>query len=880
MATLSNRPAPARARPTSPKPRPRARQKPLTLRIPRGPLFVGSWHRVPVTLRGRLKWDDVEFTVVEGPKAALLSPSRDRGWNPKRPHLMLLVGPTPGRFTLQARHTQSKALLAEARFDVDALWRDDDTGPGFWFTGAQALTYVAGAAWGGGPAGPQNVNVMPASGTRRIALLLVDTADQRFDADATVQQGHRDRWLGEVFNGVTDGGVTRSVRRMFQEMSLGRFDISAEVFGPVRLPGQWSDYFNDDGSPKGGLDQAAVTAGDGLIDFSRFDTLAIVSQQVDGPPLRRAWPYAWGGTYTTAEGNRGLGIISMPNEWGTAGDREIFDTFSHELGHNLGLGDQYTPAVAGRNPGSWELMHWDDPLPHLTVAHKAMLGWVDPGWIRSFDFAALAGNVDTTVTLHPVEAGAPPAGRSTAVEVRIANGWNYYFEFRRGQAAQIGDRALPEDGVVLGTDVVSPPYTPPFSRPAVLLLPPDSTPHGEALSAGEDYRETDYTDPTYPADFRVDVNSIAADNAVLRIRYGVIGKPDPSIRPWPASPDRPWQSPDIEVRNDRNAADPAWFNVPWVGNPNTVVARVRNAGQLDAPQVRVNFYVRNYNVGGTPEAFIGTDVRDIAAGATVEFTAPWTPPSQGHYCVVVRIPLYQTPAVAPATPVVEMTELNNVAQSNYDRFISATSVPSREVTFVEVGNPYPVRTRVWLRPGHSNPAYRSYLEHRWVTLDPGETRRVGLMMEFAPDVLSNGSVPKEQLGRVREALRQPNEVACTAWIEDPMDHPRHKIDLLGGVQAQVVTGKSTRFGRFVAGDGRVAGSVTTVEGEKPAKGQVLVRLNRGTASKPQFETVRATLRQGGFAVKIPLDGVRRVDAYFVPAEGYADCWSPAVSLKP
>ena len=861
-------------KPQKPRP-PRAK---VQFKMPRGPRFVGSWHRIPVTLPPRLRWDDVRFSIAEGIKGGLISPSRDRTWNPKRPHLMLLVGAHPGRFTLEARQATTGLLLGSASFEVNALWRDDNAGPSFWFTGDTAPPYAAGAAWGGGPAGPQNVNVMPATGTRRIAIILVDSTDQRYTTDAATLQGHRDRWINEVFNGAVDGGVTRSVRLLFQEMSLNRFDISAQVFGPFNLPGAFSNYLNDDGAPLGGYDQAAITAADGAVDFTQFDTVAMVMQQVDGPPVRRAWPYAWGGTYTTAEGNRSLAIISMPNEWGVAGDREIYDTFSHELGHNLGLGDQYSPTVAGRNPGSWELMHWDDPLPHLSVAHKAMLGWVDAAWIRSFDFRALAGNVDTNVTLHAIEAGAPPMGRSSAVEVRIADGWNYYFEFRRGQAAQIGDRALPEDGVVLGTDVISPPYIAPFARPAILLLPPDSTPHGEALSAGEDYRETDYTDPTFPSDFRVDVQAIHADRAELRIRYGVIGKPDPSIRPWPASPDRPWQSPDIEVRNARNAMDASWFNVPWVGNNNQVVAKVRNGGQLDAPQVRVNFYVKNYNVGGTPEAFIGTDVRDVAANTTVEFTANWVPPSDGHYCVVVRIPLYQTPATPPATPVVELTEFNNVAQSNYDRFISATSTPSREWTEIEVGNPYPVRARVFLRPGHTNPAYRTYLAHRWLMLDPGETRKVAMMFEFAPDNLNNGSIAKERIGLVKEALRRPNEVGCVAWIEDPFDSPRHKVDMLGGVQMQVVTGKTVRFDRFVAGDGRAAGAVSEAETGKPAKGQVVVRLNRGTAAKPDWDYVPGKLRQGQFVVKIPTEGVRAVDAYFLPQAGLADVWSEVVKL--
>jgi M6 family metalloprotease-like protein len=857
----------------------------VALNLPKGPLFVGSFHRVPVKLGKGVSFDDLEFIIPAGPPGGLVSPSRDVTFDPRHPHFMLLVGFEPGTYVLDVKHTPSGIILWSGKFEVDALWRDVKSGPPIWFTGSPG-SYATGAAWGGGAAGTQNSNVIPATGTRRIAVLLVDTSDQRYTTDATTLQGFRDRWMNELINGVVDGGVTRSVRQYFREVSYNTFDISAQVFGPVQLPGAWSDFFvmdsNGSWAPAAGYWQACVTAGDSLIDYTQFDTLACISQQVDGPPQQRAWPYANGGTFTTAEGNRTLGVISMPNEWGVVGNREIFDTFSHELGHNLGLGDQYTPTVAGRNLGSWEMMDWDDPMPHFTIAHRLMLGWVQAGWVQSFDFSALGGTVDQTISLHPIEQGAPPVGRQSGVEIRIADGWNYYFEYRRAQTMQIGDRALPEDGVVLGSDVVSPPYTPPFSRPGLLLLPPDTDSEGAALSNGENYRETDFSDPTYPTDFRVDVSGIDATKADLRIRYGVLSKPDPSIRPWPASADRQWQSPDIEVRNMRNQADSAWFNVPWVGNTNTIVAKVKNNGNMAAAQVRVNFYVKNFNVGGAPESFLGTDVRDIAAGATVEFTTTWVPPSAGHYCVIVRIPLYVTPATPPAIPTVEMTELNNVAQSNYDRFISATSVPSREITTVDVGNPYPVATRVFLHPGQTNPAYRTYLESTSVWLDPGESRTITMMFEFAPDNLTNGVYPQWMLPKVREVMRIPNRVGVVARIEDPNDTPRHKLDILGGAEMQIVTGKSTRFDRFNAARGEVRGQVVTVEGRTPVSGSVIVRstrndsdLNNTQIAAQDYQIVK--LRKGSFSAKLP-DDVIGVDAYYLPAPSYADCWSKTLKF--
>lgn len=788
-----------KSRKTTKRPGPRPIVRPrasVTLAVPKRPLFVGSYHRIPVRLRG-ISWEKVKFVVPDGARAAIISPSVDATFDLKRPHLMLCVGYEPGTYTIEARHVTTDALLGAAKFSSDALWLDEDAGPTKWFTGI-TQGYAAGAAWGGGPAGPQNVSTAPATGTRRIAILLVDTTDQRFTTNATDLQGHRDRWLDEIINGVAQGGVTRSSRAWFREVSFNTFDLSAAVFGPVELPGAWDDYFNSDGSPKGTYYQACFTAGDGEIDYDDFDTLLCVSQSVTGPPMKSAWPYAsigqWG-PYTTAEGNKNYGVISMPNEWGTTNDREIFETFSHELGHNLGLGDQYTPSVAGRNPGGWEMMHADDPFPHFSIVHRMMLGWVQAGWVQSFNFQSMAAPVDQTVSLAPVANGAPAAGRMAGIEIRLADGWNYYLEYRNGQPTQIGDQALPTNNRVLGTDVVSAPYSPPISRPGILLLNNDVDGDGAVLGNGQDYEETDTTDPVYPTDFKVDVSGIDGSKADVRIRYGVNSRPDPSIRPWPASPDRQWQSPDIEIQNARNLADAAWANVPWVGNANTIVARIKNNGGLDAPAVRANFYVKNYNVGGTPETFLGTDVRDVAAGATVNFQGSWTPPAEGHYCIIVRIPLYQLPS-NPA--VVEMTELNNIAQSNYDRFISKTSVPSREITRMEVGNPYPVRTRIWIQAGHSNPLYRTYLEHAWLYLDPGQSREVEVMYEYAPDHLTSAVYPKEDLPKYREMQRRPNRVAFASFIEDPRDNPRHALQVLGGAQAEIVTGKSTDIRRFAA----------------------------------------------------------------------------------
>ena len=82
-------------------------------------------------------------------------------------------------------------------------------------------------------------------------------------------------------------------------------------------------------------------------------------------------------------------------------------------------------------------------------------------------------------------------------------------------------------------DVSEPPDPPVISRPDMLLVPTHGDDNGAVLDTGQFYHEVDNTTPTFPSDFRLDVVSHAGNQAVVRIRYGVIGKPDPSIRPWP-----------------------------------------------------------------------------------------------------------------------------------------------------------------------------------------------------------------------------------------------------------------------------------------------------------------------------------------------------------
>jgi len=878
------------------------------------PYFVGAYEEIKVRTQG-IGLDDLEFVITEGAPGGYVSPCRDAEFDPANPSIMLCFGYKPGVYHIEAHKKSDGSLLRTFEFKLDTVWTDSINGPPSSFHGING-GYAVGATWGGGVAGqPQNLNVVPATGTRKVALLLVDTASQRYTTVAADLQAIKDKWLQNFKNGlVGSDGVARSSQKYYREASFNGFDIDCDLFGPVHLSGDFDSYIDEKQAPKNGFDQACITAGDsttpgdGLIDYNQYQSVIFVMEpwnttDAAGNAIEKSpWPQAWGGTYSSSKGSKSLGVIQMPHNWAL---KPIYATIAHELGHNLGLGDQYgndklysTP-INDRTLGNWELMAWENLIPQFTIAHRLMLGWIKPEWMKLYNFAegAPPPPVNETITLNAIEncplpGGSFPAGRFAGIEVRIADGRNYYVEYRKGQAPEISDKSLPTDSAALVTDVISSGYPTPIDRPGLLKVPNDPDGDGSVLVNGLDYEETDMTNGlTYPVPFRIVVNGIDGTKANVTIQYGTNNRPDPSIRPWPAGPDRPYQSPDIEVQNARNMADPTWFNVPWAGHANTVIARIKNAGSLNAPKVRAEFYVKDNTVGGAPDTFLDDVTLDVNVGDTVPFTTPdsWIPPSEGHFCISVRIPLYQLPS-NPA--VVEMTELNNFAQSNYDRFISKTaSSASREISHLTIGNPYPLPTRIYIFPNQTNPLYRTYLEHTSVCLNPGETRKVKVMFEYDPQLIFRIPVSvgdrtiddsNRYLGEkiASDFRRKPNHARFAGFIENPFDPHRHVKEFFGGTEMEIVTGKKTSFEYFYK-DGSIVGGAVVTEDNKQrlSSGKVIIifRMTDGKKVYEDYKTVPLS-SQGDFAYKAEdlKDKLLTVQGYYLPTEGFGDCYSEMI----
>jgi hypothetical protein len=320
----------------------------------------------------------------------------------------------------------------------------------------------------------------------------------------------------------------------------------------------------------------------------------------------------------------------------------------------------------------------------------------------------------------------------------------------------------------------------------------------------------------------MEVVETAAEFALIHITYGD-AKPDPQIRPW--APSTNWKSPDLQVTNARNLADNRFRDIPWEGHDNRIVATVRNPGKIDAVNVKVNFFVKDFTLGGGAEIALGSDTHNVDSGATVDFTSSvaWIPPPlsvipflniAAHYCVVARIEEYSD----PNNPAIrEITLDNNEAQSNHTQLISVSASPStREMGVVKVTNPLPVAADCRVVVRQTSPLSRTYVEHTWVRLPPGGERNVLFMSESLVGDPNLANRVREYGERI---YKEPNSLRLTGIADD---HGTCHGFVTGGAHVLVRSARATRFEKFEV-DGRVAfGRIEAVDNGQGVNGTVLV----------------------------------------------------------
>ena len=832
------------------------------------PIFVGSWTELGFDLGASgLSPDEVHFVVPAGLDVGFVSYARPEGSS--RPVPLLVVGGKTGVHEVRLVKNAGNTVLATAPFEITDHWRDSDTGPpGFYATNSR---FGGDSGWGGGPGTPQNMSTKPHSGTWHSLILMVDTDTDRWPTDAATMGDNRDAILGHVSTGVEFDGDTRSARIYYEEnsqfvensrgLTIGVRNDS--VFGPVNLPNAWTDYFDQDDKgkwwSKGATLQTIISSAisDGIAttaDFTDLDVLIVVIRSPDAAPAdgdRFVWPHAHPaeeflcGT-NAMEDRRSFAWTYVPLDFDVHDGRQMHTTLSHELGHTLGLPDlysfdSYSQAVKDRVTGGWDMMGGSkNRLPHYTISNKMRMGWIPPAHLKLYNFQGSNAAAEN-VTLHAAELGDPPAGRFKAIEIRLGDGWNYYVEYRAEQPDQVSDNLITDQTVVI-TDVTSDSFVAPIARPPILFVVSDADGDGPLIQDGADFEERD---PGTQLDLKIEVVSTADDNAVVNVSYGANGRPEPGIRPWQGDPN--WQSPDIEVRNDRADADPGtYFNVPWLGHENKIIAKIKNSGDLLAKGVVVDFFVTEYTSGDGPLVPLGSDSRDVGPGATIEFSCPWNPSSDEgrHYCVIVRLPLYKDPGNPAVT---EQNIFDNEARSNYTQFISASASPSTRVgASVLLANPFKHSTLVFANVKKTHPQHRVFIDHQWLRV-PGLGQRPIRVWDEAMlgtpewDLVAT----KDEKRRPTMLWKVPNRLGVSGWARRPFDADCGARTLTGGVGLRIDAGRATRTQLREAKRGQVSGLVSFVDNNSPVTSGGTVLVEARTKQGKTF-TTKAKLKPDSF----------------------------------
>lgn len=167
----------------------------------------------------------------------------------------------------------------------------------------------------------------------------------------------------------------------------------------------------------------------------------------------------------------------------------------------------------------------------------------------------------------------------------------------------------------------------------------------------------------------------------------------------------------------------------------------------------------------------------------------------------------------------------------------------------------------------TNPLYRSYVEHEWVRLGPGESKTVRIMVEYAgEDYLKDGGdpttlekffyIPNEL---VVSGLARPSQGGCFAY---PTGGASLKVDQGLEIAFKTLEARDAGGEHLLTGELYVKGT-----GAPAPNGQVLITLDPGT--KPvTLGPVPTT--NGSFQYPSPAGTWNEAEVYYIAPQGYGD----------
>lgn len=239
-------------------------------------------------------------------------------------------------------------------------------------------------------------------GKKKGLMILVDFDDAEFNAKHTKELY---RQIANKQGFVHELGFKGSVRDYFLDQSRGKFDLTFDVAGPIRMKKGYAYYgANDregyDVRPQEMIQEACMGA-DAEVDFrdydwdndGKVDVLYVLyagqgENSTEGQDSKRVWPHQ----AELSESNFDFNLDQVTIDSYACGPElssrtqiEGIGTICHELSHVLGLPDMYD-TLDGEAYGmlSWDLMaqgcyNGDGFVPAgYTSYERAYLGWLNP----------------------------------------------------------------------------------------------------------------------------------------------------------------------------------------------------------------------------------------------------------------------------------------------------------------------------------------------------------------------------------------------------------------------------------------------------------------------------------------------------------------------
>lgn len=238
----------------------------------------------------------------------------------------------------------------------------------------------------------------PNQGIQKGLVILVEYKDVKFQVENPLD--YFSRMCNEV--GFSDYGGTGSARDFFLESSMGQFDCTFDVYGPITLSKNMSAYggnnwSGDDNDPAAMVVEACDQLDD-TVDFTEYDRDGdgVIDNvfifyagrgEASGGSSDTVWPHSWNinsGGYTRSYDGVELYRYACSNEW--EGSRpDGVGTFVHEFSHVMGLPDLYATSYTGAfTPGSWSTMDYGPynnngcTPPLYSAFERYALSWIDP----------------------------------------------------------------------------------------------------------------------------------------------------------------------------------------------------------------------------------------------------------------------------------------------------------------------------------------------------------------------------------------------------------------------------------------------------------------------------------------------------------------------